>query len=96
MALTINNYESLNSDIAALQNDVVNFSKNIDSIQYISNVVRDNWDSGTMGEKSSTFHTDIDNCINTLRQINKLIDGYGDTLSECAVELKSTASKTYN
>lgn len=96
MALKIGNFESLNTDIADLQTYVTNFSKNIDSIQYISNKIRDNWDSGTMGEKSDTFHTEIDSCIKTLKEINKLIDGYAVTLAECSAELKTIARRTTN
>lgn len=96
MALTIANYDNLNTDIADLQNYVKEFSTNIESIQYISNVVRDNWDSGTMGENSTDFHNDIDKCINTLKEINKLLNGYTVTLAECSAELKATAAKIHN
>lgn len=96
MALTIKNYENLNSDIAELQNSVKNYSENINSINYINGIIKNNWDSGTMGEKSETFHTNMENCVNTLKEINKLLDGYGVTMSECSAELKSTAANTSN
>ena len=94
MTYNIKSIDELEASTAALASSNQKVTNNANSLSYILNQIKENWQNEA-GSDLASFITELEKCINSIQYaISPTVTEYVKTMNTLAAESRSTQSKT--